>query len=303
MKINPAFVFIGTSLIAGCAANVDGQGGTEQEGTSAQALTVTQCASQRTACFANNPLFGLFTCPAQYAKCALTASNGLPAQINQAVSDAAACNTADLECTNAATTAPELVACTTTEAECVGAILQVTLPTIVTGTATCVENSIKCVNAAEVVSDLTTCANNLASCAVAQAETVVPEQVGVVIGDVNTCNTTLNSCIAAAATPVDLTTCSVTGATCVASALGVTLPSEIEGVIQCTQTAASCALQSTDPENVAYCANTLASCAAAAVGANSNPPLLTCAQKWTACIAKNPFNFLACDHQLATCTN
>jgi hypothetical protein len=304
MKVHLAVVFAGTSLLIGCAANVDGQGSSEKTSTSAQSLTLTQCASQRDSCLSSNPLFGWFTCPAQYTQCAATASNGLPAQVNQAISDAAACTSADLECTNAATTPAGVAECATTEAECVATIVQAHLPTIVTGTSTCVADSVKCINAAEEVTDLTTCANNLESCAVTQVQMVVPAQVGQVIGTVSSCQTTLTSCIAAATTPAGVTQCSETGATCVAGGLGVTLPDvSVTGVVQCAQTAATCVLDASSVNAVTECTTTLTSCAASAVGDAGAPPAMTCEQKWTACLAANPLNFLTCDLQLVTCTN
>jgi hypothetical protein len=304
MKVNHAFIFVGTSLLVGCAATPEGQGSSERSNTSSESLTLTQCASQRDSCLTSNPLFGWFTCPAQYSRCTATASDGLPAQVSQAISDAAACTSGDLECTNAATTATEIAACAATEAKCVAAIVQTHLPTIVTGTATCVQDSVKCINAAEKVTDLTTCANNLESCAVTQIQAVVPAQVGLVIGTVSYCQTTLNSCIAAASTPAAVTACSRSGATCVADGLGVTLPEvAVPEVVQCAQTAANCALDATSIDATTACASALTSCAANAVGLDGAPPPLTCAQKWTACLAKNPFDFATCDLQLLTCTN
>jgi hypothetical protein len=304
MKINGALVFVGMLLHVGCAASVDGPGSSERTNTSAQSLTVTQCASQRDSCLTSNPLFGWFACPAQYTLCAATASNGLPAQVNQAISDAASCTSADLECTNAATSAAAVAECATTNAECVGAILQVHLPSIVTGTATCVSDSVKCINAAEKVSDLTTCANNLQSCAVTQVQAVVPAQVGQVIGTVNSCETALNGCISDATTPAAVTECSQTGATCVAGALGVTLPDvSIPAVVRCAETAGKCALDASSIDSITGCATTLNSCVANAVGQDGAPPVVTCEQKWTACLAKNPLDFLTCDVQLLGCTN
>ncbi|HLK41453.1 MAG TPA: hypothetical protein VKU41_32110, partial [Polyangiaceae bacterium] len=93
------------------------------------------------------------------------------------------------------------------------------------------------------------------------------------------------------------------GATCVAGGLGVTLPNvSVEGVVQCADTAANCALAATTVSDVTTCASTLTSCAASAAGVTSPAPL-TCAQKFTACLAKNPLNFLTCAAQLSTCTN
>jgi hypothetical protein len=298
-----ALVFIGTSLFTGCATTVERQGSPEKTAASTQSVTLADCASQRDSCFANDPLFGLFICPAQYNQCTLTASNGLPAQVNQAISDAAACSSADRECLSAASTPTQVAACARTEAQCVASIVQVHLPTVVSGTATCVDDAIKCINSSEMVSDLTTCANNLQSCAVTQVQSVVPPEVGKAIGSISSCQTTLNSCISAASTPADITACSQADANCVANGLGVTLPDvSISGVVKCAQTAADCTLDATTVSAVTACANTLTSCTTEAVGSSAPPPM-TCAQKWTGCIAQNPLNFATCDAQLLTCTN
>jgi hypothetical protein len=295
-----AFSLVGMSLIGGCASTVDAPGPSEQTSASAQALTLTQCASQRDDCLTKNPLFGLFICPAQYNLCALSASNGLPAQVNSAISDAASCASSARECNGAATTGAEHAACGKTEADCVAAVVQAQLPSAVTGTGTCAKDAETCINAAEKVSDLTTCGNNLESCIVTQVQMVVPEQVGALIGDVSSCDTALNSCVAAAATPRDVTSCMQTRAMCVASSLGVTLPDvSVTGVVQCAETAGNCVFDASTPDDVMACTSTLRSCVAEA-GLPTLPPM-TCQQKWTTCLAKNPFNFLTCDAQLLTC--
>lgn len=294
-----AFVLVGASLIGGCATAVDSQKAPERTSTSAQALTLAQCASQRDACLANDPVLGFLTCPLQYAQCAATASNGLPAQINSAIADAAACASANQECLRAAATRAEVRSCATTNAQCVASIVQVHLPSIVSGTAGCISSAVECINGAQQVSDLTTCANGLQSCAVTQVQAVVPEQVGQVLGSVSSCQTTLNSCITAATTPAAITACSQADATCVAGTLGITLPDvSISGVVECAQGAANCVLDASTVQNVTACGNNLTECTTAAVG---NPPPLTCAQKWTACLAQNPLNFLQCDSQLLAC--
>ena len=297
-----SFVFVGTSLLAGCATAVDRQGSTEKASASTQSVTLADCATQRDACMASNPLFGLFVCPAQYTQCTLTASNGLPAQVNQAVTDAAACASTGRRCAVDARTPAQAASCAATEAECIASILQVRLPSIVTGTATCVTNSVNCINNAEQVSDLTACANNLQSCAVTQVQTVVPSAVGKVIGSVSSCQTTLNSCIAAAATPADVTACSLNDATCVVGSFGITPPnSTASAVIKCTDDAANCALQATTQGMLDLCRRRLNGCITE-LGGSTTPPALTCAQKWTACLAANPLNFPTCDAQLLTCT-
>jgi hypothetical protein len=297
-----SFVFVGTSLLAGCATVVDRQGSPEKTSASTQSVTLADCATQRDACFANNPLFGVFVCPAQYTQCTLTASNGLPAEVNQAVTDAAACASTFRRCEVEARTLAQRASCATTEAECVASILQVTLPSVVTGTATCITNSINCINSSERVSDLTTCANNLQSCTVTQVQTVVPPAVSKIIGSVSSCQTTLNSCIAAAATPADVTACSLNDANCVVGSFGLTPPnSTASAVIKCTDDAANCALEATTQGMLDLCRRRLNGCITEYLGP-ATPPPLTCAQKWTACLAANPLNFPMCDAQLLTCT-
>jgi hypothetical protein len=51
------------------------------------------------------PLFGIFTCPAQYTQCVATATNGIPAQVAAAISDARDCRTQAVTCRANATTA------------------------------------------------------------------------------------------------------------------------------------------------------------------------------------------------------
>jgi hypothetical protein len=101
-----------------------------------------------------------------------------------------------------------------------------------------------------------------------------------------------------------VTTCSQTGATCVAGGLGVTLPdASVLAVVDCAETAATCALDASSINAVMECATTLTSCAASAVGQDGAPPASTCEQKWTACLAKSPLDFVTCDLQLLGCTN
>jgi len=176
------------------------------------------------------------------------------------------------------------------------------LPGIVTGTATCVTNSISCINNAEQVSDLTACANTLQSCAVTQVQTVVPPAVGQVIGSVSACQSTLNSCIAAASTPAAVTTCGLNDANCVVGSFGLAPPtSTASALVKCTDDAATCALQATTQGMLDLCRRRLTGCVSELTGTTPPPPM-TCAQKWTACLAANPLNFVMCDAQLLTCT-
>jgi hypothetical protein len=52
---------------------------------------------------------------------------------------------------------------------------------------------------------------------------------------------------------------------------------------------------------VTSCATTLTSCAASAAGVGTTPNPQTCQQKFTACLAANPLNFLGCGAALAVC--
>jgi hypothetical protein len=55
---------------------------------------------------------------------------------------------------------------------------------------------------------------------------------------------------------------------------------------------------------VTECATTLTSCAASAAGVSTTPPAApTCGQQFTACLNKNPLNFLGCAAALAGCQN
>lgn len=291
-------IVVATASLVGCTANTT-EPTSEEVANSAQALTLAQCATQRDTCFSANPLFGLLTCPAQYAQCTLTASNGLPAEVSAAIADTTQCAATGVDCTAGASTPAQLLDCTAAEAACVANVVDVHLPSVVTGTASCVDTSVSCIKAAKTAADLTACANALESCAVTQVETVLPPQVGTAIGQVTTCETTLNSCIAAAQTPSALTACTTAGASCVAGTLGVTLPTvPAAAVVHCTETAGSCVLDSKTVSDVTACATTLTSCVTTAVGST---PVLTCAQKWTACVGNNPLNFLVCSAQLATC--
>jgi hypothetical protein len=294
--------FAAISLV-GCAAPAD-EASSESQEVSGQELklTVAECGAQQDACLRKNPLFGLFTCPAQYTQCTATASNGLPAEVSAAAADAAACAQSAVRCRGAAGSPAALLACTTTEAECVADIVGVDLPDVVEGTAACVEGALSCIDKARRAGDLSGCAESLAGCAVDQVKAVVPPEVGQVIGDVSDCQVALDTCIGRAETATALAACNEDGAGCVASSLGVTLPKvPVADVVKCTERATSCALDASTVREVTACATGLTSCAADIVGSVDVPAQLTCEQKWTACLTKNALNFLQCGADLSSC--
>jgi hypothetical protein len=291
-----------SSFAIGCAAPEADEAPSEELSSQAQELTLDECAKQRDTCFSKNPLFGLFTCPAQYTQCTATASNGIPAEVASAVSDAAGCTKAGIDCLADASNAAETLACTTTEAECVADIVGVDLPDVVEGTAQCTGNAVDCIDAAKRVSDLGKCAEALAGCAVDQVQAVLPPEVGEVISDVSQCQVKLETCIAGAETATALASCSEEGAKCVAAGLDVTLPDvPVSEVVSCTEKATSCTLDASSIREITACASALSSCAADVVGSVDVPEQLSCEQQWTACLAKNPLNFFQCGAGLSSC--
>ncbi|MDB4971695.1 MAG: hypothetical protein JWN48_36 [Myxococcaceae bacterium] len=293
-----------SSLAYGCAAPGEDNAPAESDSVQQQTqdLTLSECAAQRDTCFSKNPLFGVFTCPAQYTQCSATASNGLPAEVSSAIADAADCTSAALKCVNGANSVTKTAVCTENEAQCVAAIVDVDLPNVVEGTAACVDASVSCINKARSVSDLANCATSLSGCAVEQVQAVIPAEVGQVVGEVNTCRTELDGCIAAAANATALAACSEDSAVCVADTLHVTLPNvPVSKVVDCAETAATCALHVSSVRDVSACATALSSCAGNVVGSVELPKPLTCEQKWTACMASNPLNFFKCSSALNSC--
>lgn len=294
-----SIVALACASLAGCSAQVDDS----SIGVAKEGLTLQQCADQRDACVKQFGFLGALTiCPTQYTSCSLTASNALPAQVTDAVSDAANCTDDFGTCSANATSPSELAACAEEQAQCVAAILDVELPSIVTGTTQCVETSVDCINDAASVSDLTGCAGDLADCAVAQAETVIPQEVIDVVTDVTACTTDLNACVRAATTPSAVTACTTTEAVCVAGSLGVELPNvPVSEVVSCTEAAAECTLEASRISDIAACAEGLLDCNAAVVESLDAPPVLDCAQVWTACMVRNPFGFFTCAAERRAC--
>jgi hypothetical protein len=284
-------------LAASCAAPVEDSAAGAAVTQTSEALTLQECATQRDMCFRRYPIFGLFTCPAQYAQCTATASNGIPAQVTAAISDATECARDAASCRGDANTPAALLACTTEEAACVGAIIDAQIPEVVTGTAECLESAVGCITGSDSVSDLNTCATTLETCAINEVLSNIPPEVGVVVEDVAACTLALGDCTDAAATPSELTACSEDYVVCVGDGLGVDLPNvPVSEAMACAEDAASCTLDSSSLADIGACADGYVDCTTALVQQQ-----LTCEQRFNQCLAQNPFNFLVCGAQLLTC--
>jgi hypothetical protein len=290
-----------TSLIGCAAPDQEPSQSDDLTAGAQQDLTVSECGTQRDACFRKNPLFGLFTCPAQYTQCVATASNGIPGEVTAAIADAADCTSTYTQCV--AKNPGGVAGCTAAQADCVATIVGVELPAVVDGTAGCVDDAVSCIDGSKRVSDLTNCAKDLSSCAVEQAASLVPPEVGEVIDGANQCRLDLNACVAAAETPVAIAQCTEDSATCVAQTLHVTLPNvPLDEVGDCADSATQCALDARKLSDITTCATNLTACAGKVIGDTTGVPKpLTCEQKWTACVAKNPFGFFSCGADLASC--
>lgn len=295
-----SLIALACAALAGCSAAVDDS---QEIGVTSQALTLAECGTQRDACVRQFGFIGALTvCPTQYTTCTLTASNGLPAEVTNAVSDAANCTDTFESCVVAATTPTALTACAEAEAICVAGILDVQLPEIVTGTTQCVDGGVDCINAATSVSDLTACGETLADCAIAEATAVIPQEVIDVVDEVTSCTADLNACIQAATSPSQVTACTETEAACVAGSLNVTLPNvPVSEVLECTEAAADCAVAVESLSDVAACTDALLECNADVVAALDAPPVLDCGQVWTACMMRNPFGFFTCAAERRAC--
>lgn len=297
--------FIGTLIIvalAGCAASAPPESSDEGAAvaeSAPQALTLAECAAQRDKCYAQNPLFGLLTCPLQYTQCTVTASNGIPAAVTSAINDTAACARTAATCLGKATNAAGALQCRQAEADCVAAVVDARLPPVVTGTAQCIDDAVSCVRASETTNDVAGCAGDLQNCAVDQAVSALPPAVGTAITDINACTNQLRVCTNEAGSASDLETCREEDVSCVGNALGVPIPqAPIADALRCAEAAADCTLDASSAAELGACADDLRKC-----NGDIAKQELTCAQKWTQCLAQNPFAFLPCAAALATCTD
>jgi hypothetical protein len=306
-KMNKSLSFASAVLMTsffGCAAPDQESAPSDELSSTQQDLTVEECRAQQDKCFRNNPLFGLFTCPAQYTQCVASAENGIPAEVASAVGAAAECTEAAVDCI--AKNPGGATGCAAEEAECVAAIVGVELPAVVDGTAACVDGAVECIEGARRVRDLTACATTLSDCAVEQAVSIIPEEVGEVIGGANKCRIELDACVAAAGSAAEIAQCTEDSASCVAATLDVQLPEvPLSEVVDCAEQATTCALDVRRISDVLECADSLRECAgevaAGVVEGVPAPQQLTCEQKWTACVTRNPFGFFTCGAELSGC--
>ncbi len=269
---------------------------------SAQSLTLAECQTQRDTCYKRNPLFGLFSCPAQYTQCAANATaDGVAQEVTAAITATRECTEDYASCV--ATNPGGVTGCTADQAECVAAVVGVELPPVVDGTAACVDKAVSCIQGSKRVSNLTECAESLTDCAVKQVESVLPPEVTEVIGDANKCRLDLDACVTGAETPAAVAQCGAESATCAAGALGVQLPQvPLDQVADCAESATQCALKVRKVSDVAKCGENLSACAGKVIENTTNVPKpLTCAQKFSACLAKNPFGFFTCSSEAASC--
>jgi len=295
MNLKP-FSILMLAATAGCAAASEPEVASVQG--SENALTLQECSDQRDMCLRRNPLVGLLTCPLQYDQCALTASNGIPAEVTAAIGDTATCARAALRCRGSAESPADALKCTQTEASCIAGVLDANLPQIVTGTVGCVDDAVGCVNSSESAGDLAACTRTLEECARDQAVSALPPEVRDVVKDVNACVSGLNTCAGDASSPGELTGCAQKEAECVANSLGVTPPPAVGAAVDCAETAVDCTLDATKASDVRECAAALVSCNAKI----ANPDAaLTCEQQWTQCLVRDPFNFAQCGSKFNEC--
>lgn len=294
MKTNAILSCLIVSLVAGCAAQVEDGA---DVAVSAEGLTLQECAEQRSACYLGHPLFGLFTCPGQYAQCLATAEDGIPAQVTAAIADTAACVEEGRGCRMAAENAEDALACTASEAACIGAVVDAQIPDVVTGTAECVAEAASCIQAAMSVGDLAACGETFEDCAIDEVVDSLPPGIGDVVGSIGECRIQLEGCTDGASTPADLTECSELYIVCVGAGLGVSLPDPpVSEAMHCAEAAASCAFDARSPADLAACGDEFAECNAALISEQ-----LTCEQEWTGCLAANPFGFLSCTATFLSC--
>jgi hypothetical protein len=300
MKNFTSLRFLGLVTLAafGCGEAPQAQ----EVNQAAAALSQEDCAAERDACFRENPLFGLLSCPAQYAQCTAAAESGIAKEVAAAVKEVAACTRAAAGCAAEASSAEGAAKCATTEARCVASVVDVELPQVVEGTAKCVGSAVECVNKSESGADLVACGTSLEGCAIEEAKNAVPPEVSKVIGEVSDCTKSLNGCIAEASNASGLTACNEQQVTCVAGSLGVELPKvPLSKGVECAEDAASCALDAESVRAVANCAESLRKCAVSVVEATDAPEQLSCEKKWTVCVGNDPLKFLQCAAELAGC--
>src|SRR6266567_1576704 len=98
---------------------------------SVQALSAEDCVAQRDTCLRENPLFGLLSCPPQFAQCTAAAAEGVAKEVAAAASEVAACTRAAAECVVGSSRTEGADSCAVQEAKCVASVVDVELPKVV----------------------------------------------------------------------------------------------------------------------------------------------------------------------------
>ena len=287
-------IFASTLLASSAIATVSAQEGP---------TSLLQCQQQLQSCVLDTPLSQAFKCPTQFRDCTASVAMSVAAPVVSAISDAADCRRTELRCAADASTPPKAELCAEDQAQCVASIVGVELPGVVQGTTKCVDSATDCILFASSQADLAKCGTDLRSCAVDQLKSTLPESVGTVIDEIQTCDTQLRGCIGDSSTPSQLTTCNEKRLSCQAAAFGVELP-ELHGsdLIKCGEDAQQCGLHVSNGEDVVQCGTELRDCVGGVAG-QVGKEVLTCEQKWTACIRENPTpgGFFSCGGQIAGC--
>lgn len=118
--------------------------------------------------------------------------------------------------------------------------------------------------------------------------------------DVERCRRELDECVIAAQTPADIEVCSAREARCIAGEMQVEVPEElpVDRLIQCTFSAAECALKAPSVDSLTSCSWALEQCIAAALTAQ-----LSCLDQYTQCVLVDPLLLPICSLELLLCTD
>lgn len=116
---------------------------------------------------------------------------------------------------------------------------------------------------------------------------------------IEACRQALDECVIAAQTPADIEVCSAQEARCIAGEMQVPVPEDVppDRLIQCTFTAAECALTARSADSLAGCTWALEQCIDAAVKAQ-----FSCLDRYNECVLANPLLLPVCSLELLVCT-
>jgi hypothetical protein len=226
------------------------------------------------------------------------AEDGAPQPVVMAAAQAAACARTELDCANAAPGDKERAACVDAEAQCVAALIGAKLPQVSLANSACVEQALDCIDRAQASEQLPSCGGNLQSCADAVALAAMPPAVSQAVGEVSECRNALDACVIAAKKPEEIPACSEQESRCVAQGLQVPVPDNVPpgNLIDCAAVAVVCTLAATNLDSLDSCTRAFDRCV---VGDARQP--LTCAERWTQCVADQPLLLPICSLELLGC--